>query len=335
MRLLVLGGTAWLGRTIALEALARGHVVVCLARGDSGEVAPGARLVRADRDRADAFRQVGGQDWDAVIDVARQPGQVRRSVAALNPVVDRYVFVSSGNVYASQCELDQDESAPRLPPLDFDVMQDMARYGEAKVACEDAVTATFGADRSLVVRPGLIGGPGDPSGRSTYWPWRFTSPSNPQDAVLIPDAPNLATSLIDVRDLADWLVTCAETGRTGVFNADANRMQLSDHLAVARRVAGHTGPLVSAPAQWLRDHGVQSWSGSKSLPLWLDDPQWYGMNARDASRARAAGLHPRPLDETLAASLAWELSRPQPGPHGAGLTDEEERGLLETLDSLR
>ena len=335
MRFLVLGGTAWLGRTVATDAAARGHEVACVARGDSGDVAPGVRFVRADRDRDDAYDQVLDEHWDAVIDVARQPGHVRRAVGRLEPVAAHYLFVSSGNVYASQREVNQDESAPLLQPLESDVMDTMELYGAAKVACENAVTAGFGPERSLIARAGLIGGPGDSSGRTGYWPWRFARPSNPDGIVLIPNGPDVPTALVDVRDLAAWLVTCAESGIAGVYNTNANHMLLHDHLAVARAVAGHTGPLLSAPPRWLTDHGVQSWSGPASLPLWLDDPDWYGMNARDTSRAHAAGLLPRPLHETLADTLTWELSRPHSGPHGAGLTDEEEQALLESLADAR
>jgi len=281
----------------------------------------------------DAYDGVAETRWDAAIDVSRQPGHVRRSVAALEPMATRYLFVSSASAYASHRELDQDEDASLLLPLESDVMGSMERYGEAKVACEQAVTGAFGADRTLIVRVGLIGGPGDWSGRSGYWPWRFARPSNQLGAVLVPDARDVPTTLIDVRDLATWLVACAEAGTAGVFNASANRLLLPDHLTVARRLAGHSGPLVPAPSGWLLEHGVASWSGPTSLPLWLDDPGWYGMNARDTSRARAAGLVTRPLEQTLADTLAWELARPEPGPHGAGLTDDEERQLLDALAS--
>ncbi|HET9731186.1 MAG TPA: NAD-dependent epimerase/dehydratase family protein [Acidimicrobiales bacterium] len=328
MRFLVLGGTAWLGRTVAAEASGRGHQVTCLARGDSGEVASGVRFVRADRARADAYDQVAGQQWDAVVDVARQPGHVRGAVGRLEPVAAHYLFVSSGNVYVSQREVNQDESAPLLEPLESDVMDTMEDYGAAKVACESSVRAGFGPERSLIARAGLIGGPGDPSGRTGYWPWRFACPSNPAGIVVVPDAPDVPTALVDVRDLAAWLVACAESAISGVFNAGANHMLLPDHLAVARAVAGHTGQILSVPPRWLTEHGVQCWSGPTSLPLWLDDPDWYGMNSRDTSGAHAAGLRPRPLHRTLADTLTWELERPHPGPHGAGLTDQEEQALL-------
>ena len=332
MRILVLGGTAWLGHVIATHGVDRGHEVTCLARGHAGAAPAGARFVRADRDRHDAYAGIDGERWDAVIDVARQPGHVRRAVTALEPVAGRYLFVSSGNAYASQRELDQDEDAPLLLPLASDVMESMERYGQAKVACEQAVAAAFGGERTIIARAGLVGGPGDWSGRSGYWPWRFARPSSPDGAVLVPAAPELPVAFIDVRDLAAWLLTCAEGRVTGVFNANANRMPLAQHLAVARLVAGHTGPLVSASLAWLLERGVQSWSGPKSLPLWIDDIDWYGMNARDTSRARGAGLVARPLTETLTDTLEWELSRPDPGPHGAGLTNEEERSLLNAID---
>jgi 2'-hydroxyisoflavone reductase len=106
---------------------------------------------------------------------------------------------------------------------------------------------------------------------------------------------------------------------------------LADHLSVARSVAGHAGPVVPAAPGWLTEHEVGSWMGPTSLPLWLDDADWHGMNARSNARARTAGLVTRPLEETLADTLVWEDSRPHPGPHGAGLSDEEERRLLALL----
>jgi len=328
MRILILGGTAWLGRTVATTALEAGHDVTCLARGVSGEAAEGVNLAVGDRNAPDAYAEVVAQSWDGVIDVSRQPGHVRGAVAALAGAVGRWVFVSTGNVYASQATVGADEDAPLLEPLAGDEMASMEEYGAAKVACEQAVLDGLG-DRAVVARAGLIGGPGDESGRSGYWPWRFAHPAGPRGEVLVPAA-ELPTSLIDVRDLAAWLVRCVESDRiSGVLDAIANRMPLSEHLAVAREVAGHQGPLVAAADEWLADHQVAEWMGPRSLPLWLADPERHGFAGRRGERIRAAGFRPRPLRETLADTLAWEEARSRPGPHGAGLTDAEERRLLE------
>ncbi|MGL5928449.1 MAG: NAD-dependent epimerase/dehydratase family protein, partial [Dermatophilaceae bacterium] len=200
MKILVLGGTAWLGRTVAQEVLRRGHESTCLARG-SAPAPEGASFVTADRDDEAALVEVAGVHWDAVVDVSRQPGQVRRAVRDLS--TEHYVFVSTGNVYASFDRLEQDEDAALRAPLHGDVMDDMETYGEAKVACEQAVLA--GDAPATIVRSGLIGGPGDDSGRSGYWPWRFAHPVS--EEVVVPDDPDFPVALVDVRDLADWVVT--------------------------------------------------------------------------------------------------------------------------------
>jgi nucleoside-diphosphate-sugar epimerase len=333
MRLLILGGTAWLSREVARTAQNRGDAVTCLARGTSGPAADGAELVTADRNRPDAYDAVRDRDWDAVVDVSRQPGQVRSAVAALRDRAAHYVFVSSISVYADVAESGRDESSPLLPPLAGDVMESMADYGPAKVTCEQHVRQGFGAERSLVARVGLIGGPGDRSGRSGYWPLRFRRPAAPDGAVLVPDAPDLPTSVIDARDLAAWLVEAARQRTAGVLNACGPVHALADHLDTARTVAGHNGPVVAVPPSWLTEQQVQAWMGERSLPLWLDDPSEFGLSALDSGAAYAAGLAARPLAETLADTLEWELGRPANQPRPAGLTDAEERELLEAWRS--
>lgn len=329
MHLLLLGGTAWLGRHVAAAALARGHSVTCLARGQSGAVAPGAHLVQADRDSAAAYDAVRNEPWDAVVDVSRQPGQVRRAVAALRGA-RRYLFVSSVNVYADTAVYGQREDAALLAPLDGDVMPSMEQYGQAKVACELAVLQGFGAERSLIARAGLLGGPGDPFDRSGYWPLRFARPVAEDGSVLVPDAPDLPTQILDVRDLAAWLVESAEEDRAGVFNATGDTVSLGEHLALAHDVGSGHGHARAASPDWLREHDVQPWMGPRSLPLWLP-PGWEGLNAADGSHAWHSGLSVRPLGETLADALAEELTRPLDRPRRAGLTAEDERSLLAEL----
>lgn len=327
MRLLVLGGTGWLGYATASAALAVEHDVTCVAR--RGSVPVGARHVAADRDEDDALATVGAGHWDAVIDVARQPGHVRRAVRDLCDAAHHYVFVSTCSVYASQGEIGADEDALRLPPLASDVMDSMDDYGSAKVACEDAVVDGFGEERSALVRAGLIGGPGDPSGRTTYWPRRMAAPSNAEGQVLVPDAAELPTAVIDVRDLAAWLVRLAESAGSGPFNAQGSALRLPEHLAVAQRAAGTERDVVSAPEEWLVERHVAQWSGARSLPLWLADRDWYGMNARSTRRAHAAGLVCRQLEQTLADSLDGPVVA------GAGLVDADERELLVELGGSR
>jgi 2'-hydroxyisoflavone reductase len=327
MRLLVLGGTAWLGGHVASSALASGLQVTCLARGSSG--APqGAVLIRADRTRPGAYDEVAEKQWDLVVDVARQPGHVRTAVAALAPCTGFFVFVSSSNVYADHSTAGQDEDAAVLPALDGDVMESMSTYGEAKVACERHALSAFGPDRVLIARVGLIGGPGDVFDRTGYWPLRFAHPAADDGSVLVPDAPHLATQIIDVRDLAGWLVNAGGQRVAGAFNATGETVMLLDHLQEARTVAGHAGPVVRVDQHWLVQQGVQPWMGERSLPLWLTDPDWLGFNARDSSKARGAGLVTRPLSRILSDTLAWELSRNTPGTRLAGLSDSDERALL-------
>ncbi|MFP7834017.1 oxidoreductase [Marisediminicola sp. LYQ134] len=340
MRFLVLGGTAWLGHRIAATALERGHDVTCLARGSA--VPDGAELVVADRDDPRELPLPAGARWDVVVDVARQPGHVRRAVRELRSRSGRYVFVSTGNVYASQSDEGADETAELLPALVADSFTDPDHYGPAKVACENAVLAAFGSGRSLIARAGLIGGPGDPTGRTDYWPRRFAretaGDSISGGPVLVPDAPELPTALIDVRDLADWLVRAAEAGTAGVFNAGGTPVPFPAHLdaarAAARAVTRSTAPTVVAAERWLLDRGVSEWAGPRSLPLWVSDRSWYGMNARSSAAARAAGLTVRPLEDTLRdAALAHESDSPFPG--GAGLTPAHEHDLVVELETAR
>ncbi|WP_198287073.1 epimerase [Frankia sp. QA3] len=306
-----------------------GDSVVCLARGESGDAAEGVRLVRGDRRDPAVYDLLPGE-FDAAVDVSRQPGQVRSAAVALEPRCSHFIFVSTGNVYADPSALRKTVDAPLLEPLDGDVMATMADYGPAKVACEQAVTDVFGPSRLLIARSGLIGGPGDWSGRTTYWPGRFAAPSNPQGRVLVPAVPDLMTQVIDVRDLALWLVDSARQHRTGTVNATGDAISFEAHIALTREITGHRGPLVWAEPGWLDGHGVKTWSGPRSLPLWLRQPGYSGFNDLDNTAARALGLVSRPLAETLLDGL-----RALPAQPVAGLTDDEERSLLDAWDAQK
>ncbi|WP_395653758.1 NAD-dependent epimerase/dehydratase family protein [Phycicoccus elongatus] len=318
VKILLLGGTVFLGSAIASQAIARGHDLTCLARG-SAEVPDGAAFISRDRERDDGLSVVSRHRWDSVIDLTRQPGQARRAVRELDAT--HWVFVSSLNVYRAFDRLEQDEDSPTVEPLGGDVMADMTEYGSAKVACEDAVRARYPSH--TIIRSGLIGGAGDWSGRSGYYPWRFANPSGPE--VFVPPDLSFPVALIDVEDLAAWLLTCAEQRTVGTFNATGVTTTLSAVLALAQSVAGSSVPAMAVPDDALKEAGISSWMGPSSLPLWIDDPSWRYFATLDTTRARARGLDTRPLEQTLTAAFNYEQERSEP--RHTGLTNDDEHRL--------
>jgi nucleoside-diphosphate-sugar epimerase len=201
----------------------------------------------------------------------------------------------------------------------------MEVYGEAKVACENAVRGAPGT--ATIARSGLIGGPGDWSGRTGYWPWRFAHPVG--EHVVVPDELDFPCAIIDVRDLAPWLVTAAEGRLDGTFNVTGPTTPLRDVLAVSAEVAGSTAVPLPVGRDRLAELEVGAWMGPASLPLWIDDADWRGFATLDTTRARAAGLVTRPLEETLRDTLAFEETRTVP--RRAGLSDDDERRVQEAV----
>lgn len=330
LRFLVLGGTSWLGGEVAGVARERGHAVTCLARGESGPVPAGVTHVKADRREPGAYDAVADRTWDVVLDVSWQPDQVRSALAALSSRAVHWVYVSSLSVYADASVPGADESAPVLEAWAGEGEADIEAYGPAKVSCETSCREAVAADRLLVARAGLIAGYGDRSDRFGYWPARLTEAGDPETMVLVPplDSP---VQVIDVVDLARWLVDAAEQRLGGVFDAVGEQVTFEDVIS-ACAVATGTEPLLAEPdEQWLVDQGVTPWMGPDSLPLWLPRAEYAGLMARTGSAARAAGLVPRPLGETVAAALRWEVEQGLDRSRKAGLSVERENTLLGLL----
>lgn len=320
---LILGGTSWVGGVLAERAARRGLDVTCLARGDSGEPPEDVTFVRADRTRGDAYERVGDRDWDLVVDLSRQPGQVRGAVDALGDRAGHWTLVSTGSVYADQSG-PLTEDSPLLP-ASAEGQAAPEQYGEGKVACEQAVGDL---SRHLIVRAGLIGGPGDRSDRLGHYVARFALAGD--ESVLVPDVPDQPMQVIDVRDLVAWIIEAGLSGTTGVVHGVGEPTTVGDLIEASAQVAG-TDHRVAADANWLRAQGVTEWSGPRSLPLWLPASH-HGMGLMNDDRALDLGLRRRPIAETLRDTLADERARGLGRARVTGLGRSDE---LELLDQWR
>lgn len=318
MRLLVLGGTTFLGLHAVDAALAHGHEVTIFTRGETNpELFPEAEHLVGDRDGAlDALR---GREWDGVVDTSGYvPRIVRQSAELLRDGAARYVFVSSISVYADPSR-PLDESSP-VAELDDREREDVeADYGALKAACERVVDDVYG-ERGTNVRAGLIVGPHDPTERFTYWPRRLADGGD----VLAPGDPAAPVQFVDARDLGAWLVRLAERGPGGTFNATRPAAPLTMRELLERSAAalGADTRLAWVDDDRLLAAEVGPW---RELPLWLPGDGHRGMQSVDIRKALAAGLRFRPLEETVLDTLAWSRGAGEQGPT---LTREKEQAIL-------
>lgn len=330
MKLLVVGGTRFMGRAFVDQALARGHELTLLNRGQSGPgLFPGVRHQPFDRNAA-ALPPVEGGPWDALLDTcAYVPRHVRALAAALQGRVGRYLLVSSISVYAEGVPAGADESAP-LQTLADPATETVTgeTYGGLKALCEAALAEAL-PGRGLVARPGLLVGPHDPTGRFTWWVRRIARGGD----VLAPADPAAPVQFIDARDAAAWLLRQAEAGSTGTFNlvGPTAPLTMGEWLDTARRTLNPAAHLHWVDEAFLLAQGVAPWS---DLPLWLTAAD-AAMHAAGIARALATGLRTRPLEATLADTLAWARASGETDREGTGLAPARETALLQAWQSRR
>jgi 2'-hydroxyisoflavone reductase len=332
MKLLLLGGTKFLGRAVAEAALAAGHELTLFNRGRTNpELFPEAEHLRGDRNGD--LRALEGRSWDAVVDPSGYvPRIVRASAELLRDAADHYTFVSSISVYRGFPQPGSDESAP-VVELDDPRTEDVQRhYGGLKVLCERVLEDVM-PGQAAMVRAGLIVGPHDPTDRFTYWVQRLAAGGT----VLAPGRPDRQVQFVDGRDLGDWIVRIAEGRVAGTFNATGPvpPVTMGELLETCRRVGGAGAEIVWVDEGFLLEREVGPWM---ELPLWIpeSDEEHGRMQEVDVSRAVAAGLRFRPVEETVRDTLAWARAQEDttaPLASGmeigqAGMEPERERELL-------
>lgn len=324
MKLLILGGTRFVGRHIVHAAQDRGHDVTLFNRGQTN---PGlfddVEQLRGDRDGD--LSALDDRRWDAVVDTSGYvPRIVRASAELLAGQVEQYTFISSLSVYPDMSIEGLDESSP-VSTMDDPTVEEVTgeTYGPLKALCEQVVQDVYG-DAGLVIRPGVVVGPHDPTDRFTYWPVRVARGGD----VLAPAPPERPVQFIDARDLGAWTVRMAEERQAGVYNATgpAGGVTMDEMLATCRRVAQSDARFVWADEAFLLEHDVQPWA---DLPLWIAGEEAVGFGSVDVGKAVRAGLRFRPLAETARDTLQWARERPADHQWQAGLSAEREEELLQ------
>ena len=317
MHILLIGGPKFVGRALIDSALNAGHKVTMFNRGKTNaDLYPEVEKLRGDRDgELDALK---GRAWDAVIDTSGYvPRVVRQSAELLADAVGRYVFISTISVYPEIAGSTEDST---LITLEDETTEEVAKaYGGLKVLCERAVQDVYG-DRALIVRPGLIVGPYDPTDRFTYWVIRAARGGE----MIAPENPDYPVQVIDVRDLAGWTLRKTEAGTSGAFNATGPEkpVPFGEMIDTAKQISASDAQSVWVSAEFLAEHEVAPWS---QIPLWIPGEAWGTVNI---DRALAAGMTFRSLADTVRDTLDWVSREPRPLPLQAGLTPEREAELL-------
>ena len=327
MRLLVLGGTHFVGRCVVEEAMRRGDVVTVVNRGVSGEAPAAARTLRADRREPGALAAaLGSEEWDAVVDTwSMEPVVVRDSARLLADRVGHYGYVSSRSVYQWPIPSGADESAP---VVDGDpASPEASDYAAAKRGGELAVLESFG-DAALLARAGLVLGPYEDVGRLPWWLDRMRRGGK----VLAPGPPERGLQYVDARDLARWMLDSAERGLAGAFNTVSlpGHTTTGELLTICNEVTGGSATLVWVSPEAIEEAGLAAWT---QLPIWAPPTgELAGLHDCDVSAALSEGLACRPVHETVLDTWRWQQGAGLPAPRAdrppVGLDPEVEQAVL-------
>jgi 2'-hydroxyisoflavone reductase len=318
VKLLLIGGTRFSGRALTGLALERGHDVTVFHRG-TGDEDPWPEAEHVHAHRADGFGALAGRTFDGVADMCGYvPRELRASCSAFADA-GLYAFVSSLSVHRDDArpEATEDDDVYGPPFPDTEEIRDDT-YGPLKVASEREVSGAFG-ERALIVRPGLIVGPNDPTDRFTYWVRRVAAGGE----VLTPAPSDYPVQWIDARDLAAFLLSLCERGVGGTYSVVRPPVPIEELMSGCRDASGSDAAFTWVPKSFLDEHRVEPWS---DLPLWI--PEFPGLNRFNATRAVAAGLETRSVASTVGDTLAWDRKRPQEWPMRAGLKPAREAELL-------
>lgn len=346
--ILFLGGTGMLGPHTVDRLIERGHTVTLFNRGNRSEMYPDLELIEGNRivdiepglePLAEAIKS--GRTWDAVIDTASVHTWTENSAKLLAEAADHYVYISSISAYADASdELVEDAAVATMPDDVADGIDrlpyDMTYYGAVKARSEAAAERHF-PGRATVIRPGLLVGPRDFTHRFTYWPLRVRQGGK----VLAPGNPTDPVMFIDVRDVADFLVTVIENDQYGIFNANGpidRGMTIGKLLDACKSATGSDAEFVWADAEFLSGRGINAWG---QMPVWIPpSSEMSGMNLTSLEKAAAAGLTTRPVEETIRDTLAWfdewapEIKESRgyeyaPGENAPGVTLAQEAEVIE------
>lgn len=323
-RVLVLGGTRFIGPHIVDAMLARGWTVTLFNRGQTNtELFPTLEKLRGDR--GGDLAPLRGRTWDAVVDTfTENPAFVRASAELLAPNVEQYVFVSSMNAVADLSRPNLDETAKESEPPPEGTKLSNEAFGGLKVACERAAEAAF-PGRATRIRPGLIVGPRDGSDRFTYRPVRVARGGE----VLAPGKPSDPTQFVDVRDLGEFVATTIERRAMGVYHAlgPKDGMPVGELLETCKRVSASDATFTWVPADFLAQHQVAPW---RDMPAWIpNSTSEEGFGTANVAKAIAAGLRFRPLEITVRDTLAWwKTLPPERQKLRTGISSERETEVL-------